>query len=143
MNVTAILKAKGRQVLTAGPETPLTEIARQLSEARIGAIVVTGHAGQIAGIISERDIIRAVAERGGEALQEPVSRSMTRGVKTCDADDTLDELMSKMTAGRFRHLPVLEDGKLAGIVSIGDVVKHHIAAVEREASALREYIVQG
>ncbi len=143
MNVAAILKAKGRGVVTAPPDTPLEEIARRLSDARIGAIVVTGHGGAIAGIISERDVIKAIATRGEACLKEPVSRSMTRGVQSCDADDTLDEVFAVMTAGRFRHLPVLEDGQLAGIVSIGDAVKHHIAEVEMEASALREYIVQG
>ncbi len=143
MNVAAILKAKGRGVVTAAPDTPLEEIARRLADARIGAIVVAGHGGAIAGIISERDIIKAIALRGVGCLKEPVSRSMTRGVQTCDADDTLDDVMAKMTTGRFRHLPVLEDGALAGIVSIGDAVKHHIAEVELEASALREYIVHG
>lgn len=142
MNVTAILKSKGRNVVLATPATTLEEIAGKLAAHRIGAIVVT-EAGKVHGIISERDIIKAIAERGVGCMLEPVSRSMTRSVQTCDADDTLDELMAKMTTGRFRHLPVLEDGKLAGIVSIGDVVKHHIAEVEMEASALREYIVAG
>jgi CBS domain-containing protein len=93
--------------------------------------------------VSERDIIRVIAERGASALGEPVSDTMTRHVQVCDVADTLDELMAKMTTGRFRHLPVVDDGALAGIVSIGDVVKHHIAEVEMEASALRGYIVAG
>ncbi len=142
MNVAAILKAKGSEVVTATAGTTLEEIARRLCEHRIGAIVVEAE-GAVLGIVSERDIIKAVAARGAAAMLEPVSKSMTRSVQTCDGDDTLDELMAKMTTGRFRHLPVLEHGKLAGIVSIGDVVKHHIAAVELEASALREYIVAG
>ena len=141
MDVAAILKGKGRNVLTARPETQLLEIARSLALKKIGAIVVIGERGRIDGIISERDIIRVIAERGGQALSEPVSLTMTRNVETCTVGDTLDELMAKMTAGRFRHLPVLEDGHLVGIVSIGDVVKHHIAEVEFEASALRGYIV--
>ena len=143
MNVAAILKAKGRSVVTARPDTTLAEIASRLAAKRIGALVVVGANGHIDGIISERDIIRVVAERGPASLGEPVSRSMTRTVQTCDVSDTLDELMATMTAGRFRHLPVVEDGALVGIVSIGDVVKHHIAAVEMEASALRGYIVAG
>ena len=143
MNVAAILSAKGRSVVTARATATLEDIARQLAAKRIGAIVVVGAQGRIEGIVSERDIIRAVAERGTRSLGEPVSSSMTRAVQTCDVADTLDELMSRMTAGRFRHLPVVEDGALVGIVSIGDVVKHHIAEVEMEASALRGYIVAG
>lgn len=143
MNVAAILKAKGRNVVTAHPDSTLADIARRLAQRRIGAIVVIGAGGRIEGIVSERDIIRVIAERGASALTEPVSDTMTRHVQVCDVADTLDELMAKMTTGRFRHLPVVDDGALAGIVSIGDVVKHHIAAVEMEASALRGYIVAG
>ena len=140
MNVAAILKGKGRNVLTARPETTLQEVARTLAQKKIGAVVVMGRGGRIDGIISERDIIRAIAERGAECLAEPVERMMTRNVEVCEASDTLDELMAKMTTGRFRHLPVKEEGALVGIVSIGDVVKHHIAEVEFEATALRCYI---
>jgi CBS domain-containing protein len=143
MNVAAILSAKGRNVLTARPDTTLEEIAAKLAQKRIGAIVVVGSSGKIDGIVSERDIIRAVAERGAASLGEPAAKTMTRSVQTCDVSDTLDELMARMTEGRFRHLPVVEDGNLVGIVSIGDVVKHHIAEVEMEASALRGYIVAG
>jgi CBS domain-containing protein len=143
MNVAAILKGKGRDVVTTSPHTPLEEVARKLAEKRIGAIVVLTPGGEIGGIVSERDIIRSIAERGAACLQEPVAGSMTQNVQTCDVADTLDELMAKMTAGRFRHLPVVDHGKLAGIVSIGDVVKHHIAEVEMEASALRYYIATG
>ena len=140
MNVAAILKGKGRSVQTARPDMTLQDIARTLAAKRIGAIVIIGTGGKLAGIISERDIIRAIAERGPACLDEPVSKNMTHSVETCDADATLDELMAKMTIGRFRHLPVVEGGALVGIVSIGDVVKHHIAEVEFEASALRGYI---
>ena len=143
MNVAAILSGKGRTVVTVRSETSLEEIAKKLASKRIGAIVVVGAAGRIDGIISERDIIKAVSERGASCLLEPVSLIMTRTVQTCDIADTLDELMERMTIGRFRHLPVVEDGNLVGIVSIGDVVKHHIAEVEMEASALRGYIVAG
>lgn len=141
MNVAAILAGKGRSVVTARPATSLEDIAATLSERRIGAIVITGSGGHIEGIISERDIIRAIASRGAGCLVEPVSRSMTRTVEVCELSDTLEDLMEKMTAGRFRHLPVMERGALIGIVSIGDIVKHHIAEVEMEASALRGYIV--
>ncbi|MGE0628640.1 MAG: CBS domain-containing protein [Hyphomicrobiaceae bacterium] len=143
MNVAAILKAKGRSVVTARPEARLEDVARKLTEKNIGSVVIVGSNGTISGIVSERDIIRAVAERGAACLSEPASQAMTRNVQFCEADDTLEELMSTMTAGRFRHLPVIEDQSLAGIVSIGDIVKHHIAEVELEASALRSYIVAG
>ena len=143
MNVAAILSGKGRNVVTVRPDASLQDIAKKLASKRIGAIVVVGVGGHIDGIVSERDIIRAVSERGSGCLDEPVSRIMTRAVQSCDVADTLDELMERMTIGRFRHLPVIEDGNLVGIVSIGDVVKHHIAEVEMEASALRGYIVAG
>jgi CBS domain-containing protein len=140
MNVAAILKYKGRAVTTAGPHTTLLEIADRLSAKRIGAIVVVGARGEVAGIVSERDIIRALAEQGAACLTGPVSDIMTKHVVTCQETDTLDELMAMMTARRFRHLPVVTDGALVGIISIGDVVKHHVAEVEMEATAMREYI---
>lgn len=143
MNVAAILKGKGSMVVTTRPDASLEEVARKLADMKIGAIVVMGDDGSVAGIVSERDIIRSIANRGSACLHEPVSGCMTRAVQTCDAADTLDELMAKMTAGRFRHLPVVDANKLTGIVSIGDVVKHHIAEVEMEASALRGYIAAG
>lgn len=143
MNVAAILKGKGRAVATARPETTLQAVMEKLTAKRIGALVIVGASGQVVGIISERDIIRAIAENGAECLQRPVSEFMTREVVTCSEADTLEELMAIMTAGRFRHIPVVEDGALVGIVSIGDVVKHHIAEVEMEASALRTYLLAG
>jgi CBS domain-containing protein len=143
MNVAAILKGKGRAVVTAAPSVLLGDIARTLAEQKIGAIVVVGDAGRIEGIISERDIIARIAAYGADCLVEPVSAAMTRSVVICEEDDTLDELMAQMTSGRFRHLPVTDRGVLVGIVSIGDIVKHHIAEVEMEASALRGYIVAG
>lgn len=140
MNVAAILKAKGGAVQTARPDTPLLEISRKLAARKIGAIVIVGDGGRVAGIISERDIIRTVAQRGPEALSVPVSEVMTRQVVTVANSTTLDELMSIMTANRFRHLPVVDDTALIGIVSMGDVVKHHIAEVELEVSAMRGYL---
>jgi CBS domain-containing protein len=140
MNVGTILRQKGRAVTTAQPDVSLQEVANRLAAKRIGAIVVVGEGGEVCGIVSERDIVRALAAEGAAALAKPVAQSMTRQVVTCQETDTLDELMAMMTARRFRHLPVVTDGALVGIVSIGDVVKHHVAEVEMEATAMREYI---
>ena len=140
MNVAAILRQKGRAVTTAGPSMTLLEVANKLAAKRIGAIVIVGARGEVAGIISERDIVRALAQQGPSCLSQPVSEIMTKQVVTCQETETLDELMAMMTARRFRHLPVVTDGALVGIISIGDVVKHHVAEVESEAIAMREYI---
>jgi len=140
MNVAAILRQKGRAVTTAPPTTTLLEVAKRLALKRIGAIVVLDARGELAGIVSERDIIRALSEAGPGCLTQPVADIMTRQVVTCQETDTLDELMAMMTARRFRHLPVIADGALVGIVSIGDVVKHHVAEIEMETAAMREYI---
>lgn len=144
MNVATILKAKGRAVATARPDMSLLDVCARLSSKKIGAIVIVGEQGRVAGIISERDVIRTVSERGAAALAMPVSEAMTRTVVSCHESMTLDELMGTMTQGRFRHLPVLDDGDaLVGIISIGDVVKHHIAEVEMEVSAMRGYLATG
>lgn len=143
MNVASILKMKGRAVTTARPDTSLLNIAQKLGAKKIGAIVVVGENGQVAGIISERDVIRAIAERGPAALDAPASEIMTRAVVSCHESSPIDELMEMMTSGRFRHLPVIEDESLVGIVSIGDVVKHHVAEVEMEVSAMRNYLATG
>jgi CBS domain-containing protein len=143
MNVASILKQKGRAVATAPPTMTLIEVARKLAQRRIGALVVVGARGELAGIISERDIIRALSETGPGCLERSVGEAMTRQVVTCQETDTLDELMAMMTARRFRHLPVVTDGDLVGIISIGDVVKHHVAEIEMEATAMREYIAHG
>lgn len=140
MDVAAILRQKGARVETAGPATPLIEVVRQLAARRIGAVVVVDDAGKVVGIVSERDIIRWLGAEGPGAMAVPVTQVMTHRVVTCERTDTLDQLMEKMTARRFRHLPVIEDERLVGIVSIGDVVKHHVQDVEREAHAMREYI---
>lgn len=143
MNVAAILKAKGRAVSTARPDATLLEISRKLVSKKIGAIVIIGDKGEVAGIISERDIIRYIADRGEAALSTPVCEAMTRNVITCQETTTLDELMQTMTQGRFRHIPVVEEDALVGIVSIGDVVKLHIAEVEMEVEAMRGYLATG
>jgi CBS domain-containing protein len=140
MNVAAILKQKGRAVTTARPTMTLMEVANKLAAKRIGAIVIVGARGEVAGIISERDIIRALSAVGPDCLTQPISQSMTKKVVTCRETDTLEELMALMTARRFRHLPVMADDALVGIISIGDIVKHHVAEVQMEASAMRQYI---
>lgn len=143
MHVASILKMKGQAVETVRVDATLMTAVKRLSSKRIGAVVVTDKAGEIVGIVSERDIVHTLAKDGVAALEWPVSEIMTRDVLTCTAGDTIDELMSRMTARRCRHLPVVSDGALAGIISIGDVVKHHIAEVEMEAMAMRDYIATG
>ncbi|MFN3743778.1 MAG: CBS domain-containing protein [Hyphomicrobiaceae bacterium] len=140
MHVASILKVKGHAVETVRADAKLTAVAGRLADKRIGAVVVTDRTGAIAGIVSERDIVHAIAKDGAACLDWPASEIMTRDVLTCSEDDTIDEIMSRMTARRCRHLPVMADGRLAGIISIGDVVKHHIAEVEMEAMAMRDYI---
>jgi CBS domain-containing protein len=140
MHVAAILKEKGRAVETVTGNVTLGEVVRRLAARGIGAVVVCGPRGEVAGIVSERDIVRMLATHGSGALDRSAGEAMTSDVETCCEADTIDELMSRMTKGRFRHLPVLEGGALVGIVSIGDVVKHRVAEVELEASAMRDYI---
>ena len=113
---------------------------RFLADNKIGAVVVTGAGGRIEGILSERDIVRAVARKGADALSAPISAIMTSKVKTCGQSHSINQVMELMTNGRFRHLPVEEDGKLVGIISIGDVVRRRIEDVEREAEEIKAYI---
>ncbi len=143
MNVATILKTKGRAVTTARPETSMKEIAEKLAVKKIGAIVIVGDGGRVAGIISERDLVRAIAERGPGALTASVGEVMTRNVVTCNEGSTLDELMETMTNGRFRHVPVVMDGNLVGLISIGDVVKYHLADMALEVNAMRSYLTTG
>jgi len=143
MNVAAILKSKGRKVVTAGPNMTLQAIAELLKEHGIGCVVVTGADGKVVGIVSERDIVREIARSGPKVLKEPVASCMTKTVVTCREADTIERLMAEMTAHRFRHMPVVERGKLCGLVSIGDVVRMRIAEAEMEAAAMREYIATG
>jgi CBS domain-containing protein len=143
MNISQILKAKGRAVSTARPDAIVSEIIGKLAEKKIGAIVIVGDNGKVAGIVSERDIIRCLGEAGAGALNQPVANVMTATVVTCHESSTLEEMMEVMTQGRFRHVPVVEDGSLVGIVSIGDVVKHHVAEVEMEVTAMRDYFATG
>ena len=141
MTVRAILDLKGRDVTTIAPDRTLGDAASLLSQHKIGALVVTGADHRVTGILSERDIVRAVSSGGTAALEEKITARMTREVVTCGPNDTMAELMGRMTAGRFRHVPVVENGRLVGIISIGDVVKHRLAEMERESSALRDYIM--
>jgi CBS domain-containing protein len=140
MTVSVILARKGRNVVTVGPDETLEEVARVLTDRGIGAVVVTVGEGAIAGILSERDIVKAVAKAGGGALGDIASAHMTRKVETATPASTVNEVMERMTRGKFRHVPIIEHGKLAGILSIGDVVKHRLAEIEADASAMRDYI---
>ena len=140
MNVEQLLGDKGHDVISVQPHRTLAEAIRILSEKRIGALVVSGADGALIGILSERDIIRALGESGPAALESPVSRVMTAKVVTCRAQTSVDELMEIMTSGRFRHVPVVESGRVIGIISIGDVVKYRVAAIEAESRAMRDYI---
>ncbi|MBX6424760.1 MAG: CBS domain-containing protein [Variibacter sp.] len=141
MTVKAILKTKGHSVHTIPPTATLAEAAKVLTERRIGAVVVTDADGAVVGMLSERDIVRTLAARGADALHIPVEEAMTRRVVTCRETDTVGDLMERMTNGKFRHVPVVENDRLIGIVSIGDVVKYRLNEIEAESNALREYIL--
>jgi CBS domain-containing protein len=140
MTVKAILSAKGGEVFTIEPTAKLAAAARVLATRKIGALVVTGADRRVVGIVSERDIVHELAAHGASSLDLPLTDVMTRDVVTCRISDTVNSVMERMTTGKFRHLPVVEQGRLAGIVSIGDVVKHRLEDMEREQSALRDYI---
>ncbi|MEM7442781.1 MAG: CBS domain-containing protein [Pseudomonadota bacterium] len=143
MSVESILRTKGTGVITIRSDETLGEVAKVLAEKKIGAVVVSEDGVKVSGIISERDIVRAVAENGAQALDQPVSSMMTADVITCERADTVESVMQKMTAGRFRHVPVVADGALLGIISIGDVVKKRIEDAEAEAEHLRGFIAGG
>ena len=140
MTVKAILEAKGHDVFTLGPNENLAEAVRVLAENRIGALVVTNGDRKIVGILSERDIVRAISRSGPQVLDDTVRSAMTPKVSICNENHTVNEVMEIMTRGRFRHLPVEKNGLLDGIVSIGDVVKRRIEDVEREAEEIKHYI---
>ncbi len=142
MNVESILRSKGNAVLTAKPDTPVAVVAGMLTDARVGAVVISTDKVHIEGIISERDIVSAIASKGKDALTVPAANLMTKEVVTCSPTDIVADLMSVMTDQRIRHLPVTKDGELTGIISIGDVVKCRVQEVESEAEALREYVAQ-
>ncbi len=141
MQVRHILQDKGRDVIALGEQATLADAARILHQHRIGAVLIRNADDGLAGILSERDLVRAVAEDGPLALERQVGAYMTRNVATCTEKDTVEALMGMMTHGRFRHVPVLDERhKLIGLVSIGDVVKSRIAETVNEANSLRDYI---
>lgn len=143
MNVARILKDKGRHVVTVGVDTTLNEITVLLVENKIGAVVVCDTDLHVKGIITERDFVRILAKKGIEALSQPASVHMTKNVHSCTMSDTVDWLMEVMTENRFRHMPVVENNQLVGIVSIGDIVKQRLAIAEMETSSMRDYIATG
>jgi CBS domain-containing protein len=140
MTVARILSEKGREVFTTQPHRTLKEVIDLLASKGIGAVVVADASMSVLGILSERDVVRVIAQHGATALDDQVSRYMTPKVTTVTRNDTIDHVMQTMTEGRFRHVPVVEDGRLIGIVSIGDVVKRHVNTIDSERQALREYI---
>ncbi len=139
MNVATILKQKGGGVFTTTSEKSLLHIAKLLAQHSVGCIVIVGDDDKISGIVSERDLMRAISQGGPKVLKEPVSDFMTKTVITARESDTVDQLMTEMTTRRFRHMPVMEGDRLIGLVSIGDLVKIQIAEIEMEADATREY----
>jgi CBS domain-containing protein len=143
MNVETILKTKGHDVVTVAPGDTVAHTLSVLEAHDIGAVVVSPDRVHVEGILSERDIVRELARQGSAALDGTVATIMTREVYVCEPGDTIAELMSQMTDRRIRHLPVVVDGQLKGIISIGDVVKNRLGEVESEKDALREYIVRG
>jgi len=140
MLIAHVLRDKGAVVHTIRAESTLEEAAGALTEKRVGALVVIADGGPIAGVLSERDIVREVARRGASCMRDHVGGVMSRDVVTADPTETVDEGLARMTDRRIRHLPVVDGGRLIGIVSIGDLVKHRIAAVEAEAAAMQAYI---
>src|SRR5262245_44321105 len=139
MTVRAILDTKGHQILSVEPEAKLSAAIKLLGERKIGAVLVM-NASRLEGILSERDIVRVLGERGARVLDEPVSAVMTSKVVSCRQSDTVAGIMEMMTLGIFRHLPVIEDGTVVGLISIGDIVKWRVREYENEQEALRDYI---
>lgn len=140
MHVKNILAAKGGNVVSIEPTATLETAVRKLAEHKIGALLVFGPDRRIIGILSERDIVRVLAEQGAGALGQPLSQVMTRKVFTCAPAETIAVIMERMTAGKFRHVPVIEQDQVIGVVSIGDVVKYRLQEMEHESAALRDYI---
>lgn len=141
MTVSTILADKGRDVVSIEPAASLAQAAQLLADKRIGAALILGADRRLVGILSERDIVQAVAARGPAALDGPVHLSMTRKVETCNESDTIISIMERMTKGKFRHMPVVDQSRLIGIISIGDVVKHRLQDMESESAAMRDYIL--
>jgi CBS domain-containing protein len=140
MNVNSILSVKGRNVVTIEPTATLEAAVAKLTKHQIGALLVLGADERVVGILSERDVVRVLAEQGAGALTQPLAQFMTRRVVTCAETDTITAIMEQMTRGKFRHLPVVEQDRVIGVVSIGDVVKHRLQEMESEQTAMRDYI---
>jgi CBS domain-containing protein len=140
MSVATILKRKPPTIVTIEETASVADAAQRLAQHRIGALPVMGAGGRLAGILSERDVVRGVATKGAAALSEPVSALMTAGVETTTEAESIGDVMQRMTKGRFRHMPVLKDGRLIGMISIGDVVKHRIDEQELEVETLRGFV---
>ncbi|WP_448031148.1 CBS domain-containing protein [Bradyrhizobium liaoningense] len=139
MTVRSILNTKGHQIVSVEPDAKVAATIKLLGEKKIGAVLVMNQS-RLEGILSERDIVRVLGERGAGVLEAPVSEVMTRKVVTCKETDTVAELMEMMTSGKFRHLPVIDNGKVVGLISIGDIVKRRVQEYESEQEALRDYI---
>ena len=139
MTVRSILNTKGHQITSVEPDARMSAVIKLLGEKKIGAVLVMNQSRMV-GILSERDIVRVLGERGAAVLEEPVSNVMTRKVVSCKETDTVAEIMEMMTTGKFRHLPVIDNGKVVGLISIGDVVKWRVREYETEQEALRDYI---
>lgn len=140
MNVAKILETKGTDIVTIANTALVSDAIELLNDKNIGALVVVDDKGRAAGILSERDIVRRLRSFAGQLMSQPVSAIMTRDPVTCTREESVDDVMEMMTSRHFRHLPVVENGQLVGVISIGDVVKIKIAVTEHEAAALREYI---
>lgn len=140
MTIARIIAGKGRDVVTMRSHSTLRDVIDTLAAKHIGALIIADGDGGIEGILSERDVVRAIAKRGPDALEDPVSHYMTKNVVTATEDETVLAVVGKMSQGRFRHMPVVTEGRLSGIVSVGDAIKYRLAQAEEEQSAMREYI---
>ncbi len=140
MYVRNVLQYKGHQIISVSPDNSLMEVARTLRENKIGAVLVCEGEGRMCGVLSERDIIIAIAKHGGDILKGKVCDFMTEGVYTCSLDDDMKKVMEQMTSKRIRHLPVVDDGNVVGVISIGDAVKQRMAETEAESEAMMTYI---
>src|SRR4249919_539887 len=140
MTVKTILSTKGGDIVSIEPTATLETAVKTLGKHRIGALLVLGPDRRVIGILSERDIVRAISERGAEVLTQPLSQVMTRKVVTCGQTETVGTIMERMTTGKFRHVPVIDQDQVVGVISIGDVVKYRLHEMEKESAALRDYI---
>ena len=142
MNIDAILNFKGRDIVSVSPHELIGMAAEIFGQKKVGSLLVMEE-GQVQGIITERDVIWAIGREGGAVLRAPVSKVMTKDVMTCQGSDKVDAVMQMMTKSRFRHVPVMDQGLLVGLISIGDLVQHRLAEAELEANSMRSYIATG